>query len=459
MLFAGGGAAVRGTAEANNRVSLPGFGVPGLRDFNGDGHADIAVVMASGARSRPAFHAYVLLGQASTKPLRVGSLGARGFPIRGTGPHPSVALVGDMNGDGLADVAVSSASRMAPVMVWIIFGGVSVRPVDVRRLGSRGARLEVGRSGRGSVEPGGDINGDGFADLLTYDGVVFGRKHLRSGRVVAGSRYLISGGLESLTGVGDLNGDGLGDLVGGNGSYGGCPEGEWCIGRAWTLWGHTAPWSIAPWPFVALLKPIDPVLGSPICAPSNGGFGLRITPVGDLDGEGPPDFVVLGYDAGGDIAVLDPGPFACRPDPEKWDQPEPSWNPGTASWPLATSAVAGVGDANGDGFADLVTARSGSVYLRYGHRRGTFPDGKKPPQGPSEGHRLIITGSKRDITDLYAAGDINGDGRPDLLVETGSSDNWPYRLFPGTRYDVVLGSPDTRTVNLARPSRRVLSVR
>jgi FG-GAP-like repeat len=106
--------------------------------------------------------------------------GSTGFKLSGaalfTSSGRTVASAGDVNGDGFADVIVGTTSSN---LSYVVFGQASgfAANIDLSSLdGSTGFRL----SGAGfSVNSAGDVNGDGFADVIVGNSggtsyVVFG---------------------------------------------------------------------------------------------------------------------------------------------------------------------------------------------------------------------------------------------------------------------------------------------
>src|SRR5262245_53553845 len=104
--------------------------------------------------------------------------GSTGFKLTGvanTFSGRSVASAGDVNGDGFAEVIVGSSASAS----YVVFGQASgfAANINLSSLdGSTGFRL----SGAGfSVNSAGDVNGDGVADLIVGDSgvsyVVFGQ--------------------------------------------------------------------------------------------------------------------------------------------------------------------------------------------------------------------------------------------------------------------------------------------
>ena len=233
-----------------------GFSVDGAGDVNGDGLDDI--IIGTGLTLEPA--AYVVFGSRGPFEERFELTeldGSNGFRLREqlerrdnyTGY--SVSGAGDVNGDGLDDVAVGHNGYTDPV--YVVFGSREARPstVDLLKIregdgfrfdGGWGLQITDGRS-EVAVSRAGDVNGDGYDDVLigspkmSGEGayaagaayVVFGREEfaprLRSSSLDGTNGFAMRGttGFEFLgndvQGVGDINGDGLDDIHIGRFSY------------------------------------------------------------------------------------------------------------------------------------------------------------------------------------------------------------------------------------------------
>lgn len=198
-------------AAAGDRM---GHSVGGAGDVNGDGHADLVVGApfhdANGSNSGAV---YVLCG--ATGATLFTFLGDQAEDRLGS----SVGGAGDVNGDGVGDV-IAGAPMGVPGYARVYCGAT----------GAVLATFVSGLSGDdfgGSVSGAGDVNGDGYADLIV------GASRSNVTASLAGSVYVYCGATSamlyawhgnsigdrfgfSVSGVGDVNGDGFDDLIAGS---------------------------------------------------------------------------------------------------------------------------------------------------------------------------------------------------------------------------------------------------
>ncbi|MEY5100099.1 MAG: hypothetical protein RJA36_2818 [Pseudomonadota bacterium] len=248
-----------------------GLSVSGAGDVNGDGLADLFV----GAQNLGGHgQGYVVFGRTGTAPVELSAVaaGTGGFVLNDQTPSNdgslfSVSGVGDVNGDGLADLSVDVSYAQAAAgdfagRSFVVFGRTGGAAVDLSAVaaGSGGfvinGQCAFDQSGY-SVSGAGDVNGDGLADLIVaapFASSQAGRSYVVYGRsdtsavelsvVAAGSGgFVINGQCAfdqsgySVSSAGDVNGDGLADLiVGANKS---APDGRNMAGRSYVIFGAT----------------------------------------------------------------------------------------------------------------------------------------------------------------------------------------------------------------------------
>jgi len=142
--------------------------VSGLGDMNGDGIDDVVIGSMSESQNGAPSDVYVLFGQAapfgSSFPTSALN-GTNGFRLRSEQFPPighSVAGAGDINGDGFKDLITSGI---------VVFGGEEFPALLMTASldGSQGFRFGPSFSPERGVAPAGDFNHDGFDDFLTAD--------------------------------------------------------------------------------------------------------------------------------------------------------------------------------------------------------------------------------------------------------------------------------------------------
>jgi hypothetical protein len=167
-----------------------GYSVGAAGDVNGDGLADLVVGAPDTALGTNAVDSsprvYVVFGKAGGgAAINLSSISpttgtpAGGFVINGLGGSDSTGIAvdtaGDFNGDGLADLIVgaarwSSGAAAGPGKAFLIYGKTDTAAINLSSLASSDGFSIVGQSSGDlsgwDVSAGGDINGDGFADLI-----------------------------------------------------------------------------------------------------------------------------------------------------------------------------------------------------------------------------------------------------------------------------------------------------
>jgi FG-GAP-like repeat/FG-GAP repeat len=311
------------------------------------------------------------------------------------GRYASAIAVGDVNGDGIPDLAVANecgtgTSACTPPGVVEVFIG--------KGDGTFNSPASYGSGGGGpSSAVIADVNGDGHPDLVVTndcantsfctDGGVSVLLGIGDGTFKAASTYDSGGAGASSVAIGDLNGDGKADLAVANN----CNSPLDCTaGSVSILFGNgDGTFSLSG------------VYGS-------GGAGATSIVVGDLTGLGKQDLVVatrcssIGCTTGpGTVSVLlnkGNGTF------------DPAASYSTSQQNAQSTAVA-VADVNSDGRLDLIAGNAcsnencttGTVTVFLGNGNGTFQAGVSYSSGGMNPLEVNVA-------------DIDGDGKPDLEI-------------------------------------------
>jgi len=232
----------------------------------------------------------------------------------------------------------------------------------------------------------------------------------------------------ALAPLGDLDGDGVPDLVvGAPGDDGNGSD----RGALWVLFLNRDG-------TVHYQQKIAELTGgftSPLA--DNDQFGGAVASIGDLNGDGIPDLVVGA--SGDDDGSIDRGAvyiLFMNVDGTVQAQQKISSSSGTFTGELHTgdhfgSAVAGVGDLDGDGVVDIAVGASGdddggtdrgAVWILFMRSDGTVKRAQKISQISGQLDALLADGDHFGGA-LANVGDLNNDGRNELAVGASLSDD------------------------------------
>ncbi|PSJ15880.1 integrin alpha [Nitrosomonas supralitoralis] len=495
---------------ANN---YSGFSVSNAGDVNGDGLDDFIIgAPRADSNGTNSGSSYVVFGKASgfNATMNLSSLnGSNGFRLNGLTADDllgsSVSNAGDVNGDGLDDLIIGApradSNGTNSGSSYVVFGkltGFSATLDPSTLNGDTGFRVDgessggYGDSSGIAVSSAGDINGDGYDDLIigvsreynspnpenpiTVEYVVFGKASGFSSVLPASSldgskgfRVTVSGEVAQSTSVssaGDVNGDGIDDLIIGinfERSYRHITDKN----DVYIIFGKTSDFDSA-----FDLASLDGSNGFRLPAPVSNIYdtsGLQVSSAGDINGDGindliigsPSDntdsyhggnsYVVFGKDSGFDatlnLLALD-GSDGFRMRDEA----------GIESLGISVSSA---GDVNGDGFDDVVVGEirgrnasdqySGTSYVVFGKASGFNAILDLSKLDVNDGFRLDgFVAFDRFGTSVSGAGDVNGDGFDDLLVgapgadPNGESSGSSYVIFGRSSFDDdvdFLGTP------------------
>jgi hypothetical protein len=267
-VFLGGSDGLRTTRVVSLASPTPrdmgrfGGGVAGV-DLDADGYSDIIAadsaadvggVMRAGA-------AQIFRGSASGPQTSASGQLTMPVPVSGSGFANSIEALGDIDGDGHADVGVGfsnyGTATAANVGALFVYGGADVATVDPAIVTM--ATPMIG-AGIGYVIAGlGDLNGDGYADVAMqgndeFDGMRPGSVFVFSGSaagLVPGAEPVLRspnqadnyGFGNTLAIDGDVNGDGVDDLL--VGEFQGMP-GAVRTGAAYVFFGRVSDPRMAP---------------------------------------------------------------------------------------------------------------------------------------------------------------------------------------------------------------------
>lgn len=417
FVFYGSGVGVTATGMDLQAGTLNGtsFGssVGCAGDVNGDGYADVIVGEPGGFTTLPGA-AYVFLGTASGLSGTPVWTGGGVQAIAGYGS--SVAGAGDVNGDGYSDVLVGAPLKESSISQ-LDEGHVTFYQGSPNGLSSSGTLDQTQSSAffGTSVSAAGDVNGDGYSDVIVgapqYDGgqTNEGRAYVYyggTGGLPVTASWIIENNIAlsllgtSVSTAGDVNGNGYSDVIIG---APGAANGEAGEGLAYVYFGSAAGLGTTPWIAERNLP--------------NAALGSSVASAGDVNGDGYSD-VVIGANGYSVSQALEGAAYIHLGSATGLNAiPLFTFTQGQANARLGSS-VAGVGDVTGDGYGDVLVGASGwtslaltgrgRAFLLKGHPTVVFHETSWVVQGTHAGSAL---GSS-----VAGAGDVNGDGYQDLII-------------------------------------------
>ncbi len=464
--------------ESNQVLAQLGTSVASAGDVNGDGYADVIVgapFYSAGETGEGA--AFVFLGSASglvasghpgnaDAQLEGDQASGAGFDLAPSFGQ-SVASAGDVNGDGHADVIVGApfynAGEEDEGAAFVFLGGIGgVASVGA---GAAHARLEsdqVDAELGAAVASTGDVNGDGYAD------VIVGAPFYANGESNEGAAFVFLGGatgvssanpaaafaqLEgnqvaaqsgfSAASAGDVNDDGFADVVVGAPGY---DAGQLNEGVAFVYHGGAA--GIADTATVRFAMQENALLGWSVSSADVNGDGYADVIVGAPDYDaGEADegaaFVFLGSAAG----IGDGDPSSAHAQLES-DQTGAEFG----------RSVSSAGDVNGDGYADVIVGArlydagqtdEGAAFVFLGSAAGIGDGDASSAHAQLESDQAGAEFGRR----VSSAGDVNGDGYADVIVgapfyDAGEADEGAAFVFLGSEAGIGDGDASSAHAQL-----------
>jgi len=405
--------------QNNTNASYMGSSVAGLGDINGDGFSDIIAGgwLATYGPTSNEGAAWIFLGSATgLNPVFRHRLEQN---FGGAQFGYAVGAAGDVNGDGFNDVVIGAHKIRIPTAAPAITGGIYIYHGSANALGvglNPPATLTFTTTGYStrngwSVGSAGDVNGDGYSDVIISDWqdqvgpeVSEGAALIYHGSATGLSNIpatVIDGGLanryfgHSSSTAGDVNGDGYADVIIGCLQW---ANGQSNEGAAFLHLG--SPTGISSSAFLRYETNI-----------ANAFMGEWVSTAGDVNGDGFSDMIVGAPSlSGGRAFIYHGGTYNVS------TTPATTRSSGIANAQLGSS-VANAGDINGDGYSDAIVgapgaangqAGEGLAYVHYGSLTGL-------PVVPSLTLEVNVAGAAFGSS-VASAGDVNGDGYADVVV-------------------------------------------
>lgn len=407
------------TAESDQSGARLGITVSTAGDVNGDNYADV-IVGASGYDTGDINAGKVFVYHGAAAGLSLTPNWMVGGDQRNAFFGAAVANAGDVNGDGYSEVIVGAPyyqnGQTKEGRAYVYFG--SATGLVTGTVWMTESNLAYSYLGA-AVSSAGDVNGDGYADIL------IGAPRYSNGQVYEGRIFVFHGASTGLNSTadwtaesnqalaylgtsvdtaGDVNGDGYSDVVAGAPGYTNGQSGE---GGIFVYLGSDSGLSSAP-DWAAESDQAGARLGD------------AVGTAGDVNGDGYADILAGAplYDSGiytdGGRVVMYYGAASGLGSNNR----SPDWvsmgDRADAQWGYAVSTA---GDVNGDGFADVLIgapsysngeSAEGATLLYQGSSVGLLTATTWLVESDQAGARMGYS--------VSTAGDVNGDGYDDVII-------------------------------------------
>jgi hypothetical protein len=405
--------------ECNQSNAMMGFAVAGAGDVDGDGFSDVmagARFYSNGQALEGA--AFIFKGSANGL-VTANPAVIEGGQVDARLGH-ALSSAGDVNGDGFSDIALGAyqydKGSSNEGIVTIHYGsanGVSIAPSQTLESDQTEAQFGI------SVACAGDVNGDGFADLIV------GARYYDKGQANEGAAFIYQGSKDGLNPIpvsvlesnqgdawmgsavapaGDVNGDGFSDVLVGSYAF---DNGQKDEGSVFVWYGRADGTN---------------TLGQEL----NGyqdycSFGQSVANAGDVNGDGFDDVIVgaYGYNSGQPNAGAAYIYYGSSQGINLNTVAKIENVPGSGG--LGYS-VAGAGDVNGDGYDDVIIGDM-SYFVSWDPQKGLVEGAALVYYGAPQGiNTNIFSVLKNNQTQssfgwvVSSAGDVNGDGYDDVLI-------------------------------------------
>jgi len=436
------------TLESNQAAANFGIAVASAGDINGDGYSDVMVganIYDNGETDEGA--AFIYNGSANSIRLltyaQVISSPINYLPSNQSGARMgySVSSAGDVNADGYSDVIIGASlfdHGLGDEGAAFIFlgspNGITTIAVDTIEGNQQAASLG------NSVAAAGDVNGDGYSDVIA-GAYLYDKGQVNEGIAIVyygsatGINALQGDTLESnqanaafgfsVSSAGDINADGYSDILVAANSY---DNGETNEGRLFVYHGSANGIDTA----TVKTREINQ---------ANALFGCAVSSAGDVNGDGYSDIVIGAKLFDG--ALVDQGRAYVYYGSDTGIASNANVIlDGNLAGDNFGCSVSSAGDINGDGFSDVIVGASGvdlaqsnagAVYIYHGSAAGISTTASVRIDGPATQFADAFFGGA-----VAGAGDVNGDGYSDIIVGASqftATYSWEGRSF------VYLGTP------------------